>query len=343
MIAPNGTTYVDNSTLRATHSCETQAALRYILGYTTVEDSVWLYAGTATHDVLAEYFRQTLDAKTCLRKFEMLYRGYSEDNGLDDLDNSLYRVSWTNTAAVLGTWFEQHPLSSFPFTVKPGMVEVGFEYPLTDECVCGHSERHHDPERGCAYRGRCGCTEYRPAFVYWGRADLIVQSNHDGSIYVGDHKTAKSITTYWTDKFRLDSQMSSYTWGAQRNLGMPVAGVYINAIEFSKLPSTPSRKCKDHGVVYAECGPLHAKSQLLIYSRTPDQIDAWHTLAVKKARQYRDLASSIKTVDDCLQLTSLEGTLNNSCGFCDFKPFCQTGRKPEDVETMLVYSPWRPY
>lgn len=341
MIAPNGTVYVDNTILRSTAECESAVALRHVLGYTIPDEAFALECGTASHEVLAEYLKGDT-AERCLARYEMLYRGYSEDNGLDNSTHPSYRLSWTNTDKILSEWFATHSLGGFNFSVNPKLVEVGFEIPLSDECVCGHNEVDHRGG-GCRYRGACKCVLYAPAFVMWGRLDAIVQSQHDGSLYVLDHKTTGRLTPYWTEKFRNDSQMSGYVWAAQKTLGMPVTGVYINAIEYSKLPSDPVRKCREHGVVYAECGRHHMKSELLIYTRSPDQLDEWRRTAIHLARKYRDLIHRVKNIDDVLTETRMEGTFTGACGFCSFSKFCQANRPVHYADSMLTYQPWRPY
>lgn len=344
MLAKNGTVYVDNTTLRATAQCESEVALRHVLGYTVLgEEAYALECGTATHEVMADYFKGK-SAEYCLQKYELLYHGYSEDQGLDHPEHPAYRLSWTNTDKILKEWFETHPLDGFSFRVNPELVEVGFEVPLSDECVCGHDEPLHSRLGGqprCLFEG-CSCQAYRPAFVMWGRLDAIVQSQHDGSIYVLDHKTTGRLTPYWTEKFRMDSQMSGYTWAAQKTLGMPVVGVYINAIEYSKLPDS-SRKCTNHGVPYSECGPLHMKSELLIYTRSPDQLEEWRLSAIQLARKYRELHRTIPDLATALTNTRMEGTFTGACGFCTFNKFCQANRPPHYASSMLVHQPWRPY
>jgi PD-(D/E)XK nuclease superfamily protein len=271
----------------------------------------------------------------------MMYRGYSEDHHLDNPENPWFRLSYTNLSKIIAEYLETHPLNAFSFSVNPKLVEVGFEVPLIDECVCGHAEERH-LDGGCAWRHHCKCAEYRPAFVFWGRLDAIVQSNHDRSLYVLDHKTTGRLSPYTAEKYRMDSQMSGYVWAAQRTIGQPIVGVYINAIEFAKLPSDPVRKCRDHGVVYAECGRYHMKSELLIYTRSPDQLEDWRRTALSLARRYRDLASQVPHIE-ALPDVMQQGTFNGACGFCDFAKFCQAGRPTHYVQTMLTYSPWQPY
>lgn len=338
MIGPNGTAYVDNTILRTVARCESEVALRHALGLTIPEDAHQLEVGIAAHEVLADYFRGE-PAERCLKKYELLYRGYSEDHRLDFIENPWYRLSWTNTRLILAEWFETHSMNAFSFSVPPGMVEVGFQLPLSDECVCGTPEDAHpyDPLLRLP-----NCAGYRPAFVFQGRLDAIVQATHDNSLYVLDHKTTGRLTPYFAERYRNDSQMTGYVWAAQKTLGQPVVGVFINAIEFSKLPTDPVRKCREHGVVYAECGRHHLKSELMIYTRSPDQLDDWRLAAIKLAREYRRICREVQTFED-LTKTHMMGMFHGACGFCNFQKFCQANRPLHYAESMLVYSPWRPF
>ena len=335
MLAANGTVYVDNTTLRAAARCDTELVLRHGLDYTTSDEAPQLECGIATHEILADHLKGR-DANYCLAKYELLYRGYSEDIGLENPEHKFHRLSWTNTDKILKEWLERHPLSSFSFLVNPKLVEVGFQIPLDNECVCGHQQGEHHLEI-CVH---CPCTSYRPAFVFCGRLDAIVQAQHDNGLYVLDHKTTGRIADYWTEKFRKDSQMTGYVWAAQKTLGQPIIGVFINGIEFSKLPSDPVRKCRNHGVPYLECGPMHMKSELLIYTRTPDQLEQWRQDAIKLARRVRDLCSK---PDPSLTSVAMQGTFHDACGFCNFSRFCDAGRPTHYVAAMLTKQPWRPF
>lgn len=332
MIDEHGTIYVSQNTLRAVARCDTETALRYALDLTIMSDEApALECGNAVHEVLADWFKGA-DMVYCLTKFELLYHGVSEEMGLGASTHPFHRLCYENVDKILREWFETHPMHGFPFGVNPKLVEVAFQIPLVDECVCGvvESGRAHKPG------GSCG--NYRPAFVFRGRLDAIVQSQHDNALYVLDHKTAGRMTSYWSEGFRNDSQMSGYVWAAQKTLGQPVVGVYINGIETSKLPSDPVRKCRDHGVVYAECGPRHMKSTLLLISRSPDQIEEWHASAVALARRYREI---LRTVPDIKSLTSVRmtGTFHGACSFCTFNPFCAANRPLEYAGTMLTKRP----
>src|SRR5258708_6703940 len=96
MLASNGTVYIDNTTLRAAARCDTELVLRHGLDYTTSDEASALECGIATHEVLADYFKGK-PAIYCLAKYELLYRGYSEDTGLELQEHKFHRLSWTNT------------------------------------------------------------------------------------------------------------------------------------------------------------------------------------------------------------------------------------------------------
>jgi hypothetical protein len=342
MLLDNGTVYVDNSTLVTVARCDTEAALRSVLGLTLQEDKWAADLGTAVHDVLAEYMRGK-SPEFCKLKFELLWRPVSEAAGLEKTtDDAPYsHLSYSNMSKILGNWLDINPLATQPFSVPPGLVEVGFELPLIDECVCGHVEADH-PHGGCRYRGGCGCAEYRPAFVFWGRADALVLAQHDNALYVLDHKTRYRIDEKWINGFRLSSQLSGYAWAAGKTLGQPVAGVYINAIPTERPPSATNRRCPEHGTMYAECGVNHRKGRLLIFERTDAQIAQWHSDAVALARRYRALHAQVSSLSD-LHTVPMTGTFHGACSACSFSKFCQGNRPIHHASSMLVHSPWRPY
>lgn len=346
MIDKHGTVYVDNTTLSAVASCDSKATLRHVLGYTIAgEEAHVLESGTIAHEVLAMHL-QGKSADECLLHYQARYQPYSHEHRLDDYDdNPHYRLSYTNTNKILTEYLETHPLPSYSFSVNPKLVEVGFALPLSDECVCEHLESAHKSGYGCTYDRwdyGCSCAEFKPAFVFWGRLDAIVQGKHDSSLYVLDHKTTGRLTPYWTEKFRNDSQMTGYVWAAQQTLGQPVVGVFINAIEFSKLPDHPTRKCTKHGVVYAECGIHHTNAQMLIYTRSPDQLVEWQATALELAERYRALHHAAPNIESLHKIRT-QGTFTGACGFCPFQTFCAAGRPLHYVPTMLVQRPWRPF
>lgn len=325
--------YVDNTILRAVARCDTEATLRHVLDLTTPGDAYALDSGTAAHEALASYL-EGRPADYCNSQYRLLWQPLSDKDHLDLPEHPWHRLSYANTSKIMAEWFITHPLTSLPFVVNPKLVEVGFSIPLSDECVCGRKP----------WNGMPCCDDYRPAFVFYGRLDAIVQGAHDRALYVLDHKTTGRITPYWTEKFRNDSQMTGYVWAAQRTLGQTITGVFINAIEFSKLPDS-NRKCGAphyHGVPYSECGIHHMKSELLIYTRSPDQLDQWQSDALKLARRYKVLAQATSKIEG-IGNVAMQGTYHGACGFCDFKDFCGGNRPLHYAKSMLIHRPWRPH
>ena len=339
MILTNGQVYVDNSLL-STSVCETKMVMRHVHGYTSREEAVAAYCGQAIHEALADQLRGKTD-ELVLRKFKLLYEGYAAEYVPDNPKAPFYRLRYSNVEAILREYLVRKPLSTQPYSVRPGLVEVGFKVPLNDECVCGHVEERHDPVNGCQWRSKCGCHKFLHAFILYGRMDALVQADHDHGLYVLDHKSTKQLNSWKLEKWRMDSQMSGYTWAAQQTTGKLVAGILINAIQVDNLPSS-DRKCKEHSVAYSECGALHARFELAIFTRTPDQLETWRRDAVRFARAYRELAKRIPTLDS-LHDADMGGTFRDACSFCDFKDFCAGGRPTEYIEGMLVYSPWEPF
>jgi hypothetical protein len=339
MILPNGQVYVDNSLLK-TVACETRVAMRHGYGYTSREEAIAAFCGQVVHEVLADHLRGK-DIEWCRNRLRFMYKGYSDEYIPDDKRHRFYRLRYENVDAIVHEWLTQWPKNSLPFAVNPNLIEVGFQIPLSTECVCGHDERNH-AAGGCQWRAQCGCQEFLYAFIFYGRYDGIVTAEHDHSLYVLDHKTTGRLTPYKVEEYRNDSQMSGYVWAARETTGQDIVGVYINAIELSTLPSDPVRKCREHGVVYAECGPLHMKAQFLAYTRDAEQLDQWHRTAMELARRYKAIVAKAPELENVGTLLT-EGAFYGSCLFCDFKDFCAAGRPLNYVDNLLVYSPWRPF
>ena len=298
--------YLDNSTLKPVATCSTQAWLRYWLGYTSPEERAELKSGSAAHEAEAVYFRGGSGADA-LATYEREYREWSDANVAPD-----HRLTWENTSKILAYWFETHPRASLPFTIKPDLVEIGFAFPLTDD------------------------------IVFCGRIDDVAQGRDDRAWYVVENKHTGRISPDWIKQYRMDSQLSGYIWAAQQHTSQPVVGAFVNAIEFSRLPSDPTRKCKKHAVLFPECAHLHATFDLLIVSRTPEALRKWKATAIKLARRFIEMATKWPTID-YLPAVPMEGTFHGACRFCAFHDFCSVGRPANMVSSMLVHEPWKPF
>ena len=301
------TTYVDNSTLSAFARCPSYAIMRYHLGYTSRDEAAALKAGTAFHAAMEVHLRGGA-WHAVNEAFNANYEEWAKAN-VDGDD----RLSFYNVGRILECWCDDHPLETLPYYVHPDFIEVGVAQPLDDN----------------------------GDYVITGRFDAAVQSWDRDDWYVMDHKTTGRLDQNFVRKFQMDSQMSTYIWVLSQTVPN-VVGAYVNAIELKRLPSDTKRKCKDHGVVYAECGHLHYNSQLFMVQRTPAELDEWRTTALALAQEYSRLTAEIKSVAD-IGKARMRGMFNGSCAYCEDYDWCLSGREPELVNAMFVYSPWQPW
>ena len=304
--------YVDNTILSAIAKCTTRGILRYGLGMTTAEEFATLQCGSSWHKAMELYLRGETYTDV-LRNFEDTYAEWSNSNVPLG-----HRLEYSNVLTIMDQWLYDHPLANAPYVVPgPDFVECGFAYPLD--------------ETG--------------EIMYVGRYDAAVVDKQSGDWYVLDHKTTGWINQEKVNKYQLDSQMSGYIWALQQQVPEPVGGAYINMIELKKLPSDAKRKCKVHGVVYAECGPLHAESQIFIVERTPQQIEQWKRTAIALATRYKynlRITQENGGLDFVPELP-IQGAFNGSCEWCEFKQLCTMGKPVELMHSNLIYQPWEPY
>lgn len=302
--------YIDNSILCSVATCDTRTVLRYILGYTTREERANLLSGTAGHDANAEYFRTAGDKQAALDKFAEVYRDWADANVPPD-----DRLTYENTHNIMNAWYDAHPLDKADFTVDPAQVEIGFSFPLDSE----------------------------GEYVFVGRIDAIVTDNATSRARVLDHKFPGRIDAKFARNFKTDTQFTGYIWAASQTLGIPVDGGYVNGIEFSRLPSDPSRKCAKHGTTYDECGFLHLNSQLLIVNRTPQQIARWRVNALALAKRFAELKRKYN-LPDYLPAVPMQGTfIYATCAFCEAHDFCITGKPVAQIDSLFQISPWEPF
>lgn len=306
--------YIDNTILAAMSRCTTKGVLRYGLGMTTDEEFVTLQCGSAWHKAMEVYLRGGEDIDVLERFYEQ-YHDWSLENV--PLGN---RLEYGNVAQILDQWLADHWLVNAPYEVPgPDFVECGFAYPL----------------------------DAAGEIMFVGRYDGAVIDKQSGLWYVLDHKTTGWINVEKVNKYQLDSQMSGYIWALQQQVPDRVAGAYINMIELKKLPSDTKRKCKVHGVVYAECGPLHAISQVFMVERTPEQINQWHNTALVLARRYRDIVYASGEYGDVtledIPGMPIEGAFNGSCEWCEFSQLCTMGKPVDIMRANLIHKPWEPW
>lgn len=302
---PESPLWVDTSTLKAVAACHTQAGMRYHLGYTSADERSALKAGTAIHEALAVWFRGgSLTATMAALAYH--YQSWAEAN-VPPAD----RLAYPAVASILNHWCVTHPLSQFPVRIVPTMVEVGAQAPLVED----------------------------GSILFVGRMDKVGRDSNGWM--VGDIKTTGMITSAWLDAFELDPQLTGYVWLLQQHIGEPVKGAFITAIELPKLP-TSTKKCEKHAVSYTECKLLHAKSEVVLTARTPEQIESWRWDAVRLAKEYLQLIQHVPEVA-AIHAANMRGRFNRSCMFCEFKGWCKLDRPIHMVESLFVQSPWLPY
>lgn len=300
-------TIVDNSILASVATCPTQAAIRYVLGLTVPDDRAYLRAGHAAHAVLAAHLTGKPADEAMASQEIMDYLAWTTDVITDD-----DRLHGQNVQTILRRWIDTHPLSGLPFYIPdPRLVEVGFAVPLADDVI----------------------------FV--GRMDALAKDS-SGAWWVVEHKTTGRMDITWRRRYQTSGQITGYTWAAQQHLNEPVAGCFVNGIEFSRLPSDGVRKCRVHGTPYAECGPAHAKFDMLIEHRAPHQLEAWKADAIRLARQFQAMKAEIKTIEDIAKVPMF-GQLTGACTLCQFADWCRVGRPMAAGKAMLAHEPWEPY
>ncbi|WP_413935978.1 PD-(D/E)XK nuclease family protein [Nitrospira sp. BLG_1] len=311
-LGSDGIFRVDASALRAWMSCSTQAWLRYARGLTTKGEKAALLAGTAGHAALEAYFRSDGDAKAGRAAFDEVYKAWATQNVAGD-----DRLAHQNVSIIMRRWFEAHErkgggkYANLPWTVVPEYVEVPFELELAE------------------------------GIHLIGKIDLLPQYNN--GFVVVETKTTGSINSWWTAQWKLAAQLTTYLWAARQCIQERVLGVFVNAIEFGKIPSDPSRRCKTHGKKYAECGELHAKWEVLgLYERPGRMIEEWHQEAVQAATKMRAVFEEADSIED-VQRLSQEGMFNGSCRGCEYaEGVCDLGRQPHMIEANLVEEWWNP-
>ena len=345
MIDKNGTLWVDNTVLRAANTCDLQALLRHGFGFVEPEGHAAAQAGTSLHDGQALYYR-TGDPELALKAFRASYRPHAKK--IDPAGRQA-KLSLENTTAIYREWLAQHPIHDSilynnagnpVFRIDPELVEIGLQWPLDARCVCGASSKAHKEKSST-------CKTYRPRTMFYGRADAIVEHLTSGHWYVNDHKSTGWLTALFVKKFQLGSQMSGYTWAGDKHaLGRQVIGAIITAIEFKDLPSS-DRKCSEHGMVYAECGPQHAKFETILVDRTPTLLTEWRKTAIELAERYRALLEAYPAYEKDVDLTKVRSRgmfSDEACVWCDFASgFCMRKRPTKELGALYAVEPWRPY
>ncbi len=309
---------VDSSALKSGYKCTTAATLRYIWGLVSKSERANLLAGTALHKALEVHLGGGAGA---LEAFDEVYKTWASQNvAADD------KLSWQNTRLITQKWIEAHHITyetgvvqGWPFTIRgPEHIEIGFELPLTT-------------------------AEDGTEILLLGRLDVL--GDYQGGYVVVDHKSTGFINQQWFDQWPMDCSIDAYVWAARQLLDKPVLGAFINGVQFSKLPSDGTRKCKDHGTKYSECGPMHAKWELVgLYERNEAMLAGWKADADQMAQGLYKIYSLVgNDIDSYLDQLQQEGKFTGECRWCEYKKaVCEIGRRAGVARAQLEFAPWNP-
>lgn len=303
---------VDNSMLSTFASCSLGGVVRYVLGLTAKAAKVAADAGNFAHKVFKGHF-EGRSGKDVLAEFVSGYGDYVAANPEKIED----RLGLENLRDILEEWMVRHPLEKFQFEI----VE--------------------------AEKVRMAILSEEEKIMFFGKMDAVVREKATGLLAPLDHKTTGKVTSWWMKQFRLGSQMTGYIWLARKLFpGEEISRAYINAVEFSKLPSS-DRKCSAHStsvekVTYNQCKKQHAKWELLVTSREEEAIEEWELTAMFLARRLKELSEKITGIE-LVKYVRRQGAFTKGCTFCEFDAFCLEGCTKEAAERLLVEDRWEPW
>lgn len=297
----DGVLYISNSTLKNV-SCSTRALLYGHHRLTSPDDKHFLVSGNLIHQALAVYFRGS-SAADALAFFDEVYEPWSREN-IDPGDRRYGRLAFNNIRLCLYAWLEEHSRPSLPYEPMVEYVEVPFAAPLNEEGT----------------------------IALYGIIDLVARDKDTGAFVVVDHKSTGDLYKM-TMRESFASQMPGYTYAINQLFGVTSTRAYLNGIETKQLPSDPVRKCKTHSVPYAECGYMHARSQLISLDMSLESLEEWRKTALTLAKQYWHLVTTYPKVQH-LAKVRMQGRFNGLCEWCDYLSWCKADRPIEHLLTM---------
>lgn len=295
---------VDNTLLCDIAKCDAAGIARHGLGLRGTEEKVAADIGNVFHTALEQHFRgagKDVVLGVLQAEHEKLFP--------NNIQPSEDRFTLANCLKIMGRYCDIRPVERFPFEPVQFERTVGFE--LAED------------------------------ITFYAKRDLLVRDKNSGMTAPLDHKTTRTITDWWSKRFRMTSQMSGYIWAGQQESGQPCGECYVNAIEVGLVPAS-SRKCATHKVPYAECGIEHIRFELLIYERSPEMIEAWKRDAIILARQFDVLRRAFPTVEH-LPFARRNGAFNDSCTFCEFKKWCKVGFDAGMMNGLVESERWEPW
>lgn len=208
---PEQISYTSHSMFR---QCPQKWFYAYCSGFRKKMDkSVDLVAGAAFAAGLeaarkAHYDEGADPTDAALVGIEALIEAYGEDAWPEHTKNRQAMMG------ALYAYFTQWPLASDYLKPMPSPAGSGIEFKFAYPLPIQHPALDQP-------------------LLYGGRLDMLAQYRDTGTLWTVDDKTASSLGPRWKNKFRLDSQGTSYVWAAQQH-GYTVAGFIVRGTSILK-------------------------------------------------------------------------------------------------------------
>lgn len=305
---------VSPSVLGETICCETRGWVRHVKGFTSRDEAIKAVAGQAIHAGVETFLDPKPRDKAPLFAFHEIY-----DPAYARLAPELLEPALTpdNLHRLLARWIDMHPPHMVPW-VRVVSVE---------KAVTSRSFYVADIENDTQHRVNLIC-----------RPDIVVEDKNGLYRWVDTKTTSWRISDKgWQRQLKLSMQVALYTDAMRTLYGDKAAmGGWINAMELRQLPSS-DRKCKEHGLPYSECGSEHAKTDFVECMIDEERMQR----AVADAEQGAGRFVTLHEIDnDSAHLLQMDGSAKDGCRFCPAAVWCEAGRHPASLDSLLVYEPW---
>ena len=286
---------IDNSSMEAYAKCPVYYAMNRIHHYQPKVANHYFITGHAFHK-LWECFFKGQPEEVIFQEFEKQLVPLNE---IPDIPDS---HSPNNLRRIARAWFNDHKDVKWPW--KPVHIETGFKI-----------------------------NNFIEGVDLVGRLDYLGQNNTTGDWVVMDWKTTGKLDITWERKWRASSQLCCYTWAAQQIFKIPVWEIYIMGLEIKKLPDS-TRKCKEHGVNYEDCGSQHIKYKNLDVKLIADKLDDWKRDASEICEEIWAVNKSVPNIEAVKELP-MKGMFNNGCYNCQYQEWCHIYNRRADVVDQL--------
>lgn len=290
-------------------ACETRGWVKHVKGYTSKGDAIKALAGQGIHAGIAAYLNPDGgSASAGMAAFHEVYDAAFARIEPDQLEPSL---TPQNLEKILQRWIEMHPPQVCPWkrVVTVEVAKIAHTWTIGDNTI------------------QLIC-----------RPDIVVEDYSGLYRWVDTKTTSWRISdNLWQRQLKLSVQTALYTYALQQWYGVDkvALGGWINAIELRNVPAS-ERMCRDHKVLYAECGLEHLRMMqiecMLTESRIEEAISKTALMGVERFLQLIHVEQS-----DTL---AMDGASKDSCKFCPASLWCETGRYDAALGDLLYHAPW---